>query len=773
MRINLFQADKRLKEPVGGFGLTFKGLQIAGASERRSTLQAIVNYLVRSGVDSCVALPGAASAADVYIAMPDKAFIDRTLARYERLNPQLAPMQTLDGYFLEDMWQNRIRIELQKRGFFSIGDRYVKKEDIIDRSTKYKPAIRIQARIVNSTPSLYIDPRTRIMIPLTAADVKRADELKEGSDIKVMVLPRWQRGLLVGTSGCCAEDKEFTLGDKALKAPDYWRASHGIDFVSPKDKMVEVYLDGIGKALSYPSSCVFRAFERGESLDPGLKRYPDHRVRDSQEFLKNYLSSVRFSGQDFNFFSASPVRPADIGFLEHKFPPASQLLVSIGQGLKKVPTTQLRGAISGYGPYAGQLNGKLLVLYSGDDSKTKKTVDELRKVYAEMKLGNLGLYHSIGAGGYVKVGGESVADYTSAIYGIRSALDEVKEPLLALIILPPGIASSIYYRSREKLFEALFGYKPLPGQAIKAETVDMIAGGGKSAYPSVINTAAQIYVKMGGTGYALWILDTPADVNIADVKPGSSCYAFHDVSRRPSMKASAMAYSAMTDSWGRYIATGTKPVGGETLTPSVFWDVLIDMIQKVSLFNRRYRHVGESREWELKRLVFAKDGVIKPAEAEMMLNVVSNGIPKEGREPISTVLTKNPSLPHSLIIDIISVNKSPNKRLFGELGGKYTQVPEGTAISFDANTGLLVSCDTRFGTQQPLEIAFHSRILLNMGGTQTPTMSQILEEYYRLTFLDWASIFKQGKYALPQILTQNLGENISAGVTVPDNMIVI
>lgn len=36
---------------------------------------------------------------------------------------------------------------------------------------------------------------------------------------------------------------------------------------------------------------------------------------------------------------------------------------------------------------------------------------------------------------------------------------------------------------------------------------------------------------------------------------------------------------------------------------------------------------------------------------------------------------------------------------------------------------------------------------------------------------DWASLFRQGKYALPQILTQNLGENISAGILVPDDMI--
>lgn len=48
-----------------------------------------------------------------------------------------------------------------------------------------------------------------------------------------------------------------------------------------------------------------------------------------------------------------------------------------------------------------------------------------------------------------------------------------------------------------------------------------------------------------------------------------------------------------------------------------------------------------------------------------------------------------------------------------------------------------------------------------------------MDEYYRQTYLDWASVFRQGKYALPQILTQNLGEHISAGVAVPEDMILL
>ena len=87
--------------------------------------------------------------------------------------------------------------------------------------------------------------------------------------------------------------------------------------------------------------------------------------------------------------------------------------------------------------------------------------------------------------------------------------------------------------------------------------------------------------------------------------------------------------------------------------------------------------------------------------------------------------------------------------------------------------GLLVSYQSETDTAQPLEISLKKHICLNRDDAPTPHISQIMEEYYRLTFLDWASIFKQGKFALPQILTQNLGKHISAGVLVPDDMILL
>ena len=84
-----------------------------------------------------------------------------------------------------------------------------------------------------------------------------------------------------------------------------------------------------------------------------------------------------------------------------------------------------------------------------------------------------------------------------------------------------------------------------------------------------------------------------------------------------------------------------------------------------------------------------------------------------------------------------------------------------------------MSCYIYKGTAQPLEIALKKHICINRKDVPVPHISKIMEEYHRLTYLDWASLFNQGKYALPQRLTQNLGENISAGVLVPDDMILL
>jgi hypothetical protein len=216
-----------------------------------------------------------------------------------------------------------------------------------------------------------------------------------------------------------------------------------------------------------------------------------------------------------------------------------------------------------------------------------------------------------------------------------------------------------------------------------------------------------------------------------------------------------------------------KPVGGERLTEGNFYDILVELIQKISMFSQKYQKIDEKRAFAFSRLVFAKDGVIRKGEAEMMENVILNGIPAEQKEPIANLLKKTSILPKDLVIDIIGVNKSPNKRIFEPGNQGYNNVEPGTAILYNDYEGLLISSSTYAGTAQPIEITLHKHVCLNNASAPTPNISQILDEYYRLTFLNWSSIFKKSKLALPQILTQNLGENLTAGVMVPDNMVLL
>lgn len=72
-----------------------------------------------------------------------------------------------------------------------------------------------------------------------------------------------------------------------------------------------------------------------------------------------------------------------------------------------------------------------------------------------------------------------------------------------------------------------------------------------------------------------------------------------------------------------------------------------------------------------------------------------------------------------------------------------------------------------------IEISHHAYICLNEAETTMPHISLIIDEYYSLTYLNWSSIYKKSKLALPQILTQNLGENLTARVMVPVDMVLL
>ena len=131
------------------------------------------------------------------------------------------------------------------------------------------------------------------MTGLDESDIETAETKTEDSNVRVVVLPTWQRGILIGRSGLTAGDQRFTLGSRTVSTSDYWKIKHDIDFVSPRDEMLDVLLEGIGKPFSYPASCVFKAFEPGSPLDQEFKMT----LADAGYFAVSHLAECDRRGQ--------------------------------------------------------------------------------------------------------------------------------------------------------------------------------------------------------------------------------------------------------------------------------------------------------------------------------------------------------------------------------------------------------------------------------------------------------------------------------------------
>ncbi len=761
--LNLYKSKTRVPQQVSGSSIKFSSIVMEMEQEKRAKLQAVCATIIRNGFDAAVFQT---KESDIVVLDAEPQQLVKMLVRFDSLGLKVEPMSSVPMAAVEMAWQNRVRYHILSRGFLKTGDRYVLARDIQDKSSNMKRAYRIQSEIVDSRLSIWVDIRTRIMTPISESQIAEAVHMAEESEVKVRVLPHWIYGVLVGRKSEKADQLEFPLGEGKCKTSDYWRIKHHVDFVDPNEEMLEVFVPLFRSKVSYPKSCVFKEFRQGEPLPSNLKKDPALRINFATDFVREKLADLKFIGERIEL--EGPSSPSSVRFEELSLAPRSQLALVVGNEAI-TPVASIHASLKQHGPFAGSLDGKYIVIHNGTRDEISVALNSLEDTYGELGFGTLQRATTIGEDGFIDTGGESVADYTSAITQLRA---ETNQRVLAFIVLPDTFASEVYYRSREKLFERLFGTEPFPSQAIALGTLRKILSSSAASYGIKVNTASQCYIKFGGTGTAAWILKEPADSAIFGITPGCSCYAYHDVSRRPKLKASATAYSAMTDSYGRYIATGTKPIGGEKLTPSGFYDVLIDLLSKIALFGQKFGHI-DGRVFSFRRLVFAKDGVIREDEADMIESVILHGIPEERKEPIPSLLSRKETYPKSLIIDVIGVNKSPNKRIIEQTGDSTTNVREGTAIAYNDNVGLLVSCAAPFGTAQPIEISLKKHLCINCEATPRPHIKQIIDEYYRLTHLNWSSIFRQGKFALPQILTQNLGENISAGVMVQDNMVLL
>jgi hypothetical protein len=154
-------------------------------------------------------------------------------------------------------------------------------------------------------------------------------------------------------------------------------------------------------------------------------------------------------------------------------------------------------------------------------------------------------------------------------------------------------------------------------------------------------------------------------------------------------------------------------------------------------------------------------------------------VPEEGREPIRELFAKRKDLPQNLAIDIVSVNKSPNRRIFSKFEGSWKNPRRGTYYRKSGEDRcLLVSSQTHkidneeTMTVKPLQLELVHHFDVN-SKLPTPNIRAIAQEYYHLTFLDWVSFYQKSKFALPHRITQKTGEFLSAQVNIPKEVVVL
>src|SRR5439155_2647459 len=370
----------------------------------------------------------------------------------------------------------------ERRGFMRVGsDRYVRLKDVHGDGGVFKSGFRVQASLSAGHPAVFVDPRSRVMEPIGLQDVLEAEEMRGDSDLRVRVLPSWTSGILQRRSGRKAIDAEFTLGRRAVKAPEYWRIKNGIGFVKPDEEMVEVYLGRGERTFDYPISCVFREFERGTPLPEDLKKDPAVRVRESSAFVRDHLNGASFLGQRLEF--SGPLSTEDLGYSVSRFARQNTFRVEVG-GQAVVPVSDLHGALKRHGPFAGPIQGRYVVFHAGLEPQGRDAFGKIASAYGGLGFGTLRPYEAVGAGGFIDVGGTHAPDFVSAITGARADLDKASERLLAFLVLPGRHASDVYYKGRDALFEQLFGTTPLPVQGVEDASLFKIADGGQQAYPS-------------------------------------------------------------------------------------------------------------------------------------------------------------------------------------------------------------------------------------------------------------------------------------------------
>ena len=773
--LNLWSADAKVPEKVKGFVFSLQSMPQTEA-ERWKLINKVLGCLAARGFDVAVAPPELRKkfGGEILILSTNSVNVKEAISFISKLSKAEFCGEVDITYadhpaVFEHAWQNTFREYMKKTGFLCTASIYVPMSEFKSKNAS-KPSFRISASVIDGKPSLWIDPGQRIMIPLTYEEARAATD---DDSIPVRVLMDWKKAFVVGAY----EERVSEYTNYQLI--EHW-TERGVP-VEGQHRIFKVKFGGDSKSYPYPEICVYREYERGRREYSGRKYKPGERIRLVQELLEKRINRVKFLGKSVSF-NLTPVTSSSLLFKNEKFPSPKDFVVTLRKNGKAYSTNLLKvkeELEGGAEPYTGKITGKYAVIAPlGIKGILEQAFDIIERTYYRLNFGKLEQVLPIR---YVK--SDKTSEYKEAfnltISEIKDVVHNETENIIVFVILPDvQYSGTIYYEAKDTFFNPPSFFdkvKPIQTQCMDVQTIKDIVGGKLNICETLV---PQVYLKLYGRYAAVWLCTKPADSHVYTGDSGITAYACFDVSRRKKYKSQVSVFTAVTDPYGRFISFEVIQSGGEGLTKASFHKLIERIARVCKAYSNEFPRREPSLKFNLKRIVLYRDGHVNHALKKLMADVFENGVPEEGLEPIPKFFEGRQDLPSSVAIDIVGVNKSPNRRIFIKDKNEWCNAKRGICIVENNNRCLLVGSSphkdaegAETTTVQPLEIekVHHFRINSQL---EEPPVEALAREYFHLSYLNWLSFSQRSKYALPQRITQKIGEYISAQVRVPSDVIV-
>ena len=620
--------------------------------------------------------------------------------------------------------------------------KFVKMEDLKNRNITSREAIDYSIQWIDGNPVISIEPTRREMIPL--------NEPEEGQTARA--IPYWSKLEVVE-----ATDRKFNEEDiGSLNGKEYWMYKHAID-IPDNSKLVMVRTDD-GNEIPYPIHALFQEHsdakidksERKKSKLPPYKR-----LQKCQELVNQYFDKINFGNKTLRV-RRSGSSAKDLNLSTGSVGSQQDRQLKFGEG--HTNNYELYG-LRDHGPISGPKDVHVhLICYEEDKKLGEDLLEQLEREFEDMNLGKLHTHvddHLMTPNKYPDAFEDKADIYFNEIHGQKDRLD------MPLILMPDtnsNMLSQIYFSHRGYLLPRQIGL-----QSFKASTARDVTGSDEfrkeeAGNAVAIHTALQLYTKPDMQ--PPWKLEKAADTN-STTGSDSTCFVGFDTSRYHEEKKGASAYSAVVDSDGDIVYLGTDSFSGEKMT--------VKDIRKVcrNLIRQTYKKKGD----DFKRLVIYRDGSDIHNESENWREAILES--GEGSRSIKEMIENGESYPDEMLMDLVYVNKSPSTRVFKKKGDKTYNPDPGTYVLKDDNTGWLSATDSSRGTTvRPLEFQYKERFSLGNSEHEKESVVQIMDEYQTQTVLNWASIYSNTKFALPQVLTQEIAKHAAKGQA-PRNVLMI